>query len=565
MTLIQKNSLMKKNKTILLIVFSFFTSVVIAQDILPEDTFVVVTKYNPVLSDAFKIKDNPTIKDDSKIIPSLKYNFLNKKIPVSFTPELIKPAKIKGEPLVKLYNGYAKLGLGTNLTPLAELYYNNNRSKKYAFGFYGKHLSSTGITKIDHSEYSDNHLELFGKKFLKKYTLYSKFGYDRNVIHHYGFPSENSFSIANKDSIKQRFNLFNASAGVRRNYTDTNQVDYDFNVDYHNLTDLLDVSEDHITIDGNLSKYHRKELYQLGATVNYNDLNNIVDSSSNLTIALNPQISTIAKKWRFNIGLGLFINSKDETTFHFYPKAEFKYNVVAHIIIPYIGVKGGIIQNNLRSFYGDNPFLNTTQLQNTNTNMNYDFYGGIRGSISSKITFNTSVRKQQIEGLPLYVKDYTDALQNKFQVIYDSVNILNIRGEITYQKLEKIKVFLSGDYYEYETENELKAWHKPKYRITLSGIYDLKNKILVKMDLFATSKQYAKVYTSTTSGGITTTIVEAKELSAFFDANLSLEYRYTKKLSVFLNFNNIASVKYQRWQDYPTQQFGVLGGLTYSF
>jgi len=61
------------------------------------------------------------------------------------------------------------------------------------------------------------------------------------------------------------------------------------------------------------------------------------------------------------------------------------------------------------------------------------------------------------------------------------------------------------------------------------------------------------------------TTEKPKELKGIFDANLGLEYRYTKKLSAFINFNNIGAVRYQRWEDYPTQRFNVLGGLTYSF
>jgi hypothetical protein len=34
---------------------------------------------------------------------------------------------------------------------------------------------------------------------------------------------------------------------------------------------------------------------------------------------------------------------------------------------------------------------------------------------------------------------------------------------------------------------------------------------------------------------------------------------------VFLNFNNIAGQRYERWYAYPTQKFNLLGGLTYTF
>ena len=108
---------------------------------LDTTTIVTIKPYDPVLSDAFKIKDYPTIQDTDKVIPKLSYSFINKQVPVDFQVENILPAKIKGEPLVKLYRGYAKVGFGSQTTPLAELYFNSQRSKNYSYGFFGKHQS----------------------------------------------------------------------------------------------------------------------------------------------------------------------------------------------------------------------------------------------------------------------------------------------------------------------------------------------------------------------------------------------------------------------------------------
>ena len=168
------------NKAINILIFSIsflMLSVTgIAQSNSPSDSTVLIINsgFKPFLTDAFKIKDNPSIKDTGKIIPKLNYSFLNKQIPVGFQIDPIKAAKIKGEPLVKLYRGYAKVGFGSNTTPLAELYYNAKRSKNLQFGFFGKHLSSTGIAKNDYSGYSNNHLSFFGKHFSKEFTTTGK-------------------------------------------------------------------------------------------------------------------------------------------------------------------------------------------------------------------------------------------------------------------------------------------------------------------------------------------------------------------------------------------------------
>jgi len=539
----------------------------------PTDSTVLIINsgFKPFLSDAFKIKDNPSIKDTSKIIPKLNYSFLDKQIPVGFDIDLISPAKIKGEPLVKLYHGYAKVGFGTNATPLAELYYNAKRSKTFSYGFFGKHFSSNGIAKNDYSGFSDNHLSFFGKHFSKEFTTIGKIGYTRNINHYYGLSElglsreEFGLAVVDKNSTEQKIDKLDVAFSLARNFTDSSQFDYNVDVDFHNLKDKFDVSENHLEIAGELSKYHNKELYSIGIEANYNKLINPLSLDRNLVLGINPMISTSTDKWQFKVGIGLYLNSFPDTKFHFYPKAEFKYNVVEHIVIPYVGIKGGLISNNLNNFYNENPFINTQLLVTQNSNQKYDIYGGIRGSLSSKVTFNTSFSQQKMEGLPLYVKDFGSLLENKFLLTYDTLNISTITGELAYQKLEKIKILLGAKYYKYDPKNEIKAWHKPDLQLSLSGIYDLSDKIIVRADLFYFSKQYAKSFSTVTSNNITTTTAVSKELSGLFDANIGFEYRYTKKLSAFINFNNIGSVRYEKFQDYPTQRFGVLGGLTYSF
>jgi hypothetical protein len=49
------------------------------------------------------------------------------------------------------------------------------------------------------------------------------------------------------------------------------------------------------------------------------------------------------------------------------------------------------------------------------------------------------------------------------------------------------------------------------------------------------------------------------------DANLGVEYRYNKRISLFVNFNNFAAQRYQRWLGYPVQSFQFMMGATFRF
>ena len=120
---------------------------------------------------------------------------------------------------------------------------------------------------------------------------------------------------------------------------------------------------------------------------------------------------------------------------------------------------------------------------------------------------------------------------------------------------------LLGDVYNYTTDREEMPWHTPNYNITFSGSYNLKEKIIVKLDVFALGPQWAKIYVPLE----TSMVMKAVKLDGIIDVNLGLEYRYTKKLSAFVQLNNLAAQQYNRWNYYPMQRFNLLGGLTYIF
>ena len=59
--------------------------------------------------------------------------------------------------------------------------------------------------------------------------------------------------------------------------------------------------------------------------------------------------------------------------------------------------------------------------------------------------------------------------------------------------------------------------------------------------------------------------VYGRKIDPIFDFNLGMEYRFTKKLSAFVDVNNILSKNYEIWGNYHVQGINVMAGVTYSF
>ena len=557
---------MKKNiniKTIIIfLLLSSPLSALLAQNNLDSMIIISVGEYKPTITDANKINDNPSISDSTRKIPVSGYSINSQKINTGFDVEPIKAAQMVGEPLTKLYNAIVKLGMGTYTSPYGELWYNNLRSKEALYGLRFKHLSSSSTLKdYGYAGFSDNEISLNGKKFLKEHSLIGNFDYARNVVHFYGYDQKLNF-IKAEDNF-QRFNFINGNAQLLSHFTDLKRYNHDVKLSYYNLTDNFKASENNIQATGMVQTAINKEILKVNAAVDYYNYKNQTDTSNNTIVTLNPNFIAAGDKYRASLGLTATLDNFVQSKFYFFPNVDLSYNVIDNIIIPYAGLTGGVQKNSFKSFTDNNPFV-LSKLKMVNSNKKIELYGGIKGTLSSTTAFNACASYSNISNLALFVNDTVNVLKNKFDVIYDDAKLLNIRGEISYQELEKLRINLRGEYFNYKMKNESRAWYKPQVEITLSANYNLRNKIIVRADFFYIDSQFAKTLVSDTTA-ITGRKIVAKELKGIFDANLGFEYRYTKKLAFFLNFNNITNYRYYRWSNYPTQRFNLMGGLSYSF
>lgn len=534
-----------------------------AQTNLPSDTFRVVKEFMPIIQEVEKIKFTPEINDTvHKLEAELDYQFLNKKVELAFPVDSIPPAKIKGEPLVKLYNAYLRLGVGNALVPFGELYYNNLRSKTHSLGTHISYFNQKELNAIKGSDRSQLHAEVFGKRFWKKYTLESNIGFDLDQLNYYGYHQlKNPEKVPNVQTpnLAQEYLRFKTQVDLTSTIKDSFNLRHAIKLNYNFIEATAKTNEQNILLSANLNQFWNQELYELDVLVDYNQYS-LYDANS--IIGLRPKISTIGEQFRLTAGLGIYVNAASETDFRFYPLADVQYHAIEDYLIPYAGVSGQVRRNNYYKITLENPFVAEGLLLG-NTNEKFNLYGGFRGTLSKRSSFNLNASYQETEAEYFYVKTYSGSqfLSDRFSLIYDGLSTLNFKGEYAYHLNRKIRLNLIANYFEYETSKEKEAWHRPQIKLDLIGEYNLADKLIAKANFFYWGEQFAKSVKVENGQSIES----AETLDGIIDLNLGFEYRYTKRLSAFIQFNNIAGIEYQKYQDYPTQGFNVLGGLTYSF
>ena len=517
------------------------------------------------------------IENNSESQIKSKFIFYEYKASSELQLQPISAAKLKIiDPLDKLKRGYIKGGFGMYTSPLAEIYYNSLRSKNSSWGIHGRHISSNStIKETGFSGLSENNANAFYQHYFKKFSVTGEVNYERMANHFYGFNSEDT--LIDKADIKQVFNSIGGKVSLASFDTDTGDINYTGSLGYNRYFDKYEASENNVVLDLSATKMVNKEIYGVDFGVDFNNYYSQSFSSTNpawnttpinktvnnTIIKVIPNITTSGKKWYARVGLGIFADINDKTSFHFYPNAEAKYSF-HDIFVPYLGVNGGLKRNSFRSLTTENPFLlSQVNLQNTNTR--YNVYAGIRGSISNKISFNTQVARKSVYGNALFYNDTTYSIQNKMDVLYDSMDVTEISAQIMYDEADKLRVYLNGKYSFFSPLNQDYVWNTPALNITLGGIYDLADKILVRADVFFLGDRKAKSLTFVDGAELNNDNSYTVNLKPIIDFNLGFEYRYNKSISAFLNFNNIVSRKYQQYHLYPVQGINIMGGATLRF
>jgi hypothetical protein len=532
-----------------------------AQKELFDSTVVIInkSKYQPTVADANKINENPVVIDSTKKLAVKSYSINTKKINPSYTVDPVTPAEMVGEKLDKLYNAVAKAGFGTYTTPYLEFWYGSLRSKEYTYGVHLKHLSSAATLKdYGFAGLSDDQVGLYGKKFLKEHSLIGNFDFGRNGLHFYGYDA-NLLSLA-KSETAQHFNYFGGSAELLSHYAKAQRYNHDIKLSLYNLTDAYKTSENNVKAKGYVQTAINKEVIKVNALVDYYNFKSPADTMNNTIIALNPNFIADGEKYHASLGITATMDIQRVSKFYFHPNVDVSYNVFDNIIVPYAGVTGGVIKNSFKTITDENPFV-TSKLALKNSVTKFNVYGGLRGTLSSTIAYNTHVSYTALGNMLLYVND-TAYPQNRFEAIYDDANVLNLHGEVSYQLREKLRILVAGDYYDYKMKHEIRAWYKPQVKLSFAANYNISDKIIVKADLFYLDNQFAKTFVN---GDDSTSKIVAKELKGVFDVNIGGEYRYTKRLGFFLNLSNIMNARYLRYMNYPTQRFSLMAGLSYSF
>lgn len=538
-------------------------------DQLPDSLrFTIRKNYRPVARDANKILSKPEVKHDTASLAKMTYEVLSKTKEVTYEAEPLQAAKLSNEPLQKLYNGFAKVGFGNYTMPFAEVSFSSLRSKKYQAGFFGRyHASFAKLNNKRNFGFTDGGITGFGKYFLKNHVLAGKLEYDVDENYYYGFDlndvTYNNVSSVQGDSMHQVFHHVGFNLDLTALQEKKLKIFDQLSVGYRYTRDNFQAQEHYAALSGGVAFNVKMEQMFIKTSFDYYNLAQPSLTTNNLIWSIQPEFRAKRERWAIDLGVNFALDVNDTTTkVLVFPVLDFHYFIVKDILRFYVGAKGGVQRNGLRSISQVNPFFKTDQaLSNSWERLN--IYGGFKGSITRNIGFDLSVAEIITGQQMFFVNDTAGGLGNKFLTEYHDVRVTSFKGALSYQLKSKLALSAEAEYRLFVMPTDsIKPWHESPFRFTFSGNYNLKDKFIFKAAISAYGPRVVRSFT-TDSLGVTT--MTPQTLKGYADASIGVEYRYRRWIGAFIDFRNIASFRNEVWKQYETQGFSFIAGLHFSF
>lgn len=548
----------------------------------------VVKPYTPTISDAFKVKETPTLEDDDNTKKEeIKYNIFSFPVASTFTPAKGRAAAVDKSKQEKLFSNYATLGVGNYGTLNAELFVTENLNKNEYVGGMLRHLSSQG--GIDgillDDKFSNTTLDLTYGNQQKEFSWNIDAGYQHQIYNWYGLRNDFATDLADPqdradliNSIDPQQTYQNIYVGGR--FAAKESIFKDATVKFNHFSDAFGSSENRFFVKPTvgfevsgqkvnatfvvdyLGGSFEKNYFALGDGINYGFTN----------VGVQPSFTYQQDDLTVHLGAGIFYsmdNENSDNKFFVYPQVTATYRIVGDVMIAYAGAEGSLKQNTYRDLVQENFFVSPTLGINP-TDQKYDIYVGMKGKIANNVGFNIRGSYKNEDQKAMFLNNpYNNenankegyAYGNSFDVVYDNVKTISFFGELKADFSKNVSFGVSGTFSSYTTDVQAEAWNLPGLQVNANLDFNITDKLYAGTSVFFVGER-KDIFSYTSllrDESVTTT------LDSYFDLNAHVGYKYNDRWTMFLRGNNLASQDYQKWLNYPVQGIQVLLGASYKF
>ena len=548
----------------------------------------VVKPYTATISDAFKVKETPSLEDDdTSKKENIQYNIFSFPVASTFTPSKGKAANVDQEKEEKYFSNYATLAAGNYGTINAELFVTQTLGNGDYVGGMLRHLSSQGgIKNIElDNNFSNSSLDLTYGSRTNALSWNADLGYQRQGYNWYGLnpalyetllPEDKATFLSGIDP-KQTYQNISVGGKLALNDSFFKQASLQFNRFSDNFSSgenrfiakpsfEFDLVEQKIKTDFILDYVNGnfKKDYFGASEIKYGYAN----------FGVKPSFQINKEDLSVNIGIGLFYSTATElgkNKFFIYPNITASYKVVGDLMIAYAGAEGNLKQNSYKEFVDENYFVSPT-LGVAPTDQKFDVYVGLKGKLASSIAYNVRGSYLNEENKALFKNNIYEisntqgyGFGNSFDVVYDNIKTVSFFGELKADFSKNVSFGINGTFNSFAKKDQQEAWNLPGIKVASTLDFKITPKWSAGVNVFFVGERKDQFTQTNQFDPADMPVITDVTLDSYFDLNANVLYKYSERLSFFLKGNNIANQNYQRWINYPMQGIQGLIGANYKF
>ena len=559
----------------------FVTQIVFAQkkdENIGTEVVNVVKPYTPTISDAFKVKETPSLDDEeTQKKENIKYTIFSFPVASTFAPAKGKAAGVDKSPQEKIFSNYLTLAAGNYGTVNAELFVTENISNTDYFGGSLRHSSSQGGIDgvVLDDKFMNTTLDLTYGSRTNTMNWNADLGYQHQIYNWYGFypGTITPETLATIDEQQTYHTLYVGGRLGLKNVLKESSVKFTRFWDAFGSGENRFVAKPSLEFDIVEQKIKADfVLDYISGSFDKNMVGNAGIKYGFTNVGFQPSIKIQKDDLTVNAGVGFFYSAaqeQGESKFFIYPQVTGSYRVVGDLMIFYAGLEGGLKQNSYRDFVQENFFVSPT-LMVAPTDQKYDIYVGLKGKLANSVSYNIRGSYLNEDNRALFKSNGYEELVgfegyqygNSFNVVYDKLKTVSFFGELKADFSKNVAFGINGTFSSYSTDVENEAWNLPALKLGASLDVNITQKWYAGTNVFFVGerKDFAH-FASLTQPTFDTEVT----LDSFFDLNAHIGYKHSERLTFFLKGNNLANQDYQRWLNYPVQGLQVLGGANYKF
>jgi len=538
----------------------------------------VVKPYTPTISDAFKVKETPSLDDEeTQKKENIKYTIFSFPVASTFAPAKGKAAGVDKSPQEKIFSNYLTLAAGNYGTVNAELFVTENVSNTDYFGGSLRHSSSQGGIDgvVLDDKFMNTTLDLTYGSRTNTMNWNADLGYQHQIYNWYGFypGTITPETLATIDEQQTYHTLYVGGRLGLNNILKESSVKFTRFWDAYGSAENRFVAKPSLEFDIVEQKIKADfVLDYISGSFDKNMVGNAGIKYGFTNVGFQPSIKIQKDDLTVNAGVGFFYSAaqeQGESKFFIYPQVTGSYRVVGDLMIFYAGLEGGLKQNSYRDFVQENFFVSPT-LMVAPTDQKYDIYVGLKGKLANSVSYNIRGSYLNEDNRALFKSNGYEELVgfegyqygNSFNVVYDKLKTVSFFGELKADFSKNVAFGINGTFSSYSTDVENEAWNLPALKLGASLDVNITQKWYAGTNVFFVGerKDFAH-FASLTQPTFDTEVT----LDSYFDLNAHVGYKHSERLTFFLKGNNLANQDYQRWLNYPVQGLQVLGGANYKF